>query len=173
MTGGWHKPTELRPAGVVTRALAAAIDLGVVLLMMGSTLLTVAAVRFLWAPLSFRWPTPSWLVTLIVGAVIAASYLTVTWAVTGRSCGAAVLGLRVRSRGGGPIGWTRAALRAGLCVAFPPGLFWCALSRGRRSVADILLLTTVIYDWDDAGLPEPPSESPGAGGLQGVAAGPP
>jgi uncharacterized RDD family membrane protein YckC len=164
---------EAHTAGIVTRSLAAAVDLGVVLAMMGSTLLTVAGLRFLWSPLTFRWPSPSWTLSLLVGAVIAASYLTVAWAVSGRSFGAAVLGLRVRSRGGGPIGWTRAAMRAGVCVAFPPGLFWCVPSRRRLSVADILLRTAVVYDWADAGLPDPVDDSPGAGGLRGATAAPP
>lgn len=147
------RPAANPEAGIVTRALAAAIDVVVVLAMMGATLLTVAGLRFVVAPVSFRWPSPSWLLSLVVGALLATIYLTAAWAATGRSCGAAVLGLRVRSIGGDPLGWIRAALRAALCVAFPPGLFWCVLSRRRRSIQDILLGSTVVYDWgDDAGV---------------------
>lgn len=142
-----------RVAGIVTRAVAAAIDLAVVLLMMGAALITVAGLKFLWAPVSFRWPSPSWPLSLLVGALLATAYLTVSWATTGRTWGAAILGLRVRSVGGATLGWARAALRALLCVAFPPGLLWVVVSRRRLSLQDAVLLSVVVYDWhDDAGL---------------------
>jgi uncharacterized RDD family membrane protein YckC len=138
-----------RAAGIVTRALAAAVDAAVVVIMMGVALLTVAGVRFVISPVAFRWPSPSWALSLVVGALLATGYLTLAWATSGRSCGAAVVGLRVRSIGGGRLGWVRAAIRAALCVAFPPGLFWCAFSRHRHSVQDIVLRSVVVYDWDD------------------------
>jgi uncharacterized RDD family membrane protein YckC len=156
-----------RPAGIVSRALAVAIDLCVVMVMGGGVLLTVAGVRFVLSPVSFRWPAPSWALSLLVGAVLATGYLTVAWATTGRTYGAAVLGLRVRSAGGGPLGWTRAGLRAALCVMFPPGLLWVVVSPRRRSVQDVMLLSVVVYDWrDDAGLRRVsgPAESPVADG---------
>jgi uncharacterized RDD family membrane protein YckC len=157
-----------RTAGIVTRALAAVVDAAVVLVMMGIALLCVAGVRFLVSPVSFRWPSPSWPLSLAVGAALATAYLTAAWATSGRSCGAAVAGVRVRSVGGGPLGWVRAGLRASLCVAFPPGLLWCVLSRRRRSVQDLVLGSVVVYDWDDdAGI------RPGADAAGGSAAHPP
>lgn len=154
---GWHArrhgaraATAPRAAGIVSRVLASVVDTTVVLAVMGSTLLLVAAVLFLWSPLHFAWPSPSWLLTLGFGWVLSASYLTVAWATSGRTFGAAVLGLRVCGRGGEPLGWTRSALRSALCVAFPPGLFWCVLSPRRLSVADLVLRTAVVYDWEDA-----------------------
>jgi uncharacterized RDD family membrane protein YckC len=138
-----------RTAGIVTRALAAAVDAAVVLVMMGVALLCAAGVRFLVSPISFRWPSPSWPLSLAVGAALATAYLAIAWATSGRSCGAAVVGVRVRSVGGDPLGWVRALLRATLCVAFPPGLLWCVLSRRRRSVQDVVLRSLVVYDWDD------------------------
>jgi hypothetical protein len=53
MTSGRAPPG--RPAGIVSRALAAAIDLGVVMVMGGGVLLTVAGVRFFLSPVSFHW----------------------------------------------------------------------------------------------------------------------
>ncbi len=38
-------------------------------------------------------------------------------------------------------------LRAGFCVVFPIGLFWCAVSRENRSVQDVVLRSSVIHDW--------------------------
>lgn len=162
MTG---PPGESRPrpgpAGVVSRSLAAVLDLLVVFLLMGAALLAVAGVRFLVAPLTFRWPSPSWPQSVAAGAGLAVAYLTVAWATSGRSGGAAVLGLRVRSAGGGPLGWFRAGLRATLCVGFPIGLGWALLSRRRRSLQDVLVRSVVEYDWGPASPPAvPPTSAP-------------
>ena len=138
--------TADRTAGIVTRALAAAVDVGVVIVMMGITLLVAAGLRFFASPVSFSWPSPSWPQSLAVGGLLAVGYMTVAWATSGRSLGAAILGLRVRSVSGRPLGWLRAALRAVLYVVFPLGLLWCIVSRGRRSVQDVLLRSVVVYD---------------------------
>jgi hypothetical protein len=53
---------------------------------------------------------------------------------------------RVRSSSRGRLGWWRAGLRALLCVIFPVGLFWSAVSR-RRSVQDVVMRSVVVYDW--------------------------
>jgi uncharacterized RDD family membrane protein YckC len=135
-----------RAAGIVTRTLAAAVDAGVVVAMMGGTLVLIAGVRFFVSPTSFRWPSPSWDQSLAVGALLAVAYLTVGWATLGRSFGGAVLGLRVRSRGGRPLGWLRSFVRAALYVVFPVGLLWCGISRGRLSLQDLLLRSVVVYD---------------------------
>jgi uncharacterized RDD family membrane protein YckC len=134
-------------AGIVSRSLAAAIDFGAVLVMMGGALVVTAGVKFLWSPASFSWPSPSWAVSLLVGELLAIAYLSIGWATAGRTFGGAVLGLRVVSAGGDPLGWARAGLRAVLCVMFPPGLFWVVFSRRRRSVQDLLVVSAVVYDW--------------------------
>jgi uncharacterized RDD family membrane protein YckC len=140
-------PCAGRAAGIVTRLLAAAIDLLTVLLMMGGVFVGVAAVRFLVSPLSFRWPVPSSVLSVVIGMVLAVGYLTVGWATVGRTGGAAVLGLRVLSIGRSRLGWARAVLRAVLCVVFPVGLLWSAVSRERRSLQDLVVRSVVVYDW--------------------------
>ena len=40
-----------------------------------------------------------------------------------------------------------ALARAMFCAVFPLGLLWTAVSRENRSVADLLLRTSVVYDW--------------------------
>ncbi len=154
MSAPTHDP-GLRPAGVITRLLAAAADGLVVLLTMLGLLLGAAALQFLWSPLSFRWPTPSPLASTLVGMVLATGYLTLAWATTGRSYGGALLGLRVLSVGRGPLGWTRAGLRAVLCVLFPIGLLWAAVSRHRHSLQDAVVRSVVVYDWHQGAGPEP------------------
>ena len=152
-------------AGIVTRTVAAVIDLLVVMAMLGGLLLAVAGLRFAWSPLSFSWPAPSWAHSLGIGALFAAAYLTIGWSTSGRTFGAGVLGLRVLSARGTRLGWSRATVRAVLCVIFPLGLLWAAVSRHRRSIQDAVLRTVVVYDWsDDAGMHRPTSAGHGTFG---------
>lgn len=137
-----------RPAGIVTRLLAAAVDLVVVLLMTGGLFVGVTGLRLLWSPRGFAWPEASPLLSTVAGTLLATGYLTLGWATTGRSYGGALLGLRVLAAGRPAItlGWVRATARAVLCVLFPAGLLWVAVSRRRRSLQDALLGSVVVYD---------------------------
>ena len=66
----------------------------------------------------------------------------------GRTYGCHVLGLRVVSYRGSRMRPLGALLRAVFCVFFPIGLLWCAASRANRSVQDVVLRTSVVYDWE-------------------------
>jgi uncharacterized RDD family membrane protein YckC len=139
--------TPVGRAGVVTRALAAAVDIGLVVGV--SVLLYVAGVGvlFAWSPLTFRWPTPPGWLPIVVFAGVAAFYLMAAWADTGRTRGGSLLGIRVVSTRGEPLGWPRAGARALAYVVFPLGLLWSALSPTRRSLQDVLVRSIVVYDW--------------------------
>ena len=140
------KPLQGRRAGVVTRALADAVDVAVVAAVLGLGYLGVSAVRFLWRSWAFTFPTPSFLLMLVLGGVTAVLYLTATWGTSGRSYGKHLLGLRVV----GPFGRLRlggAFVRSVLCVVFPIGLAWVVVSRQNRSLQDVVLRTSVVYDW--------------------------
>jgi uncharacterized RDD family membrane protein YckC len=111
---------------VVTRLLAAAVDAVVVV--------------------DFRWPRPDVLSGAVVLMVIALVYLAVAWAVTGRTYGGRLVGVRVLSARHEPLGWTRSVLRALAYVLWPLGLLWSAVSPTRRSLQDVVLGTVVVYD---------------------------
>lgn len=134
-------------AGVVTRSLAAAVDIAVVAVAVVLVYLGMAAVRFALMPLAFTWPRPSPVFSVAGAALVATVYLSAAWATTGRTYGGGLLGLRVLSAGRGLIGWPRATVRAVACVVFPAGLLWAAVSPTRRSLQDLLLRTVVVYDW--------------------------
>jgi uncharacterized RDD family membrane protein YckC len=75
-------------------------------------------------------------------------YFTAAWSTTGRSYGDHLLGLRVVNHTGGRMRPAGAFVRAVFCVLVPIGLFWYLVSRTNRSVQDLALRTSVIYDWD-------------------------
>lgn len=136
-----------RRAGLVTRMAAGAIDAGVVAAVLVVAYLGRAALAYMVDPLGFRFPDPAVLLSLTWAFLVLVVYLTAAWTLSGRTYGDHVMGVRVVGRGGRPIRLPAAFLRALLCAVFPVGLLWCAGSRQRRSVQDVLFRTSVIYDW--------------------------
>ena len=133
-------------AGLVTRSLANIADLIVVVLLVAGGYLAVAATRFLLSPTTFSFPTPRPGALLLIGLGVMAVYFAITWAVVGGTYGDRLLGLRVADDRGARLRWGRCAVRAVLCTIFPIGLVWVLLSRENRSVQDLLLRTSVVYD---------------------------
>jgi uncharacterized RDD family membrane protein YckC len=133
-------------AGVVTRVLAACVDLAAVVLATVLVDLAVASVRFAWAPAAFEWPQPGPVGSLTAVLVVAVVYLAVAWATSGRTYGERLLGLRTLTDRHTLLGWTRSVLRAVACVLFPLGLLWCGISPTRRSLQDVVFRTVVVYD---------------------------
>lgn len=79
-------------------------------------------------------------------------YFGVLWAVTGRTVGMAVLGVRVVRRDGSDLNGRRAAVRA---ITFPLSFLFFGLGfvgvvvgRERRALHDVCADTTVVYDWE-------------------------
>ena len=145
-------PQEARPfqgehAGIVSRVLANTVDfIGLVVAVVG-TYVAVQAVSFLLNPTGWRATSPPFGVAIIVGAVYLFLYFTVSWATSGRTYGDHLMGLRVVNYRGERMHWAGAVVRAAFCVVFPIGLFWAVISPQDRSVQDVVLRTSVIYDW--------------------------
>ena len=140
-------PTEHRPAGIVTRTASAGIDLAVVIVVSSMAYLGLVLAKLVWSPTNFTWPSVPFWITLGFGFGFAVLYLTVSWVTTGRSYGGYVMGLRLLTNGQRKLRWAHAFLRAGFCVFFPVGLVWVIFSPKRRSLQDVALRTTVVYDW--------------------------
>ncbi|MFD4468475.1 RDD family protein [Rhodococcus sp. NPDC058505] len=138
---------ERRPAGIVTRGLAAAVDLGVVLTLLGLGYLALVFVRLLLSPQAFSFPAPELLMSVTAWLGTSVVYLTGCWATTGRTVGSLAMGLRVTTRRHRRVRWATALLRALACVFFPIGLVWVVVDPRRRSIQDIVLRTVVVYDW--------------------------
>jgi uncharacterized RDD family membrane protein YckC len=149
-------PREARPhqghrAGIVTRTLAATLDTVLVVLALVVGYVAWAGARFLVSPRRFTFPEPSLLLSVGALLTLLTVYLAVTWALSGRSYGALVLGLRVVDRQGHRVRLGVAVVRAALSTLVPVGLLWVAASRQNRSLADVLLRTAVVYDWQPRG----------------------
>lgn len=139
------EPAELRTAGIVSRGVAAVIDLGVVLVVIGLIYAGLALTMLALNPSAFAFPSVSALFSTTVTFGVSVLYLAGCWAVSGCSVGAVVMGLRVVGRRGDRLPVARAALRAVACVVFPIGLAWVAVDSRRRSVQDVVLRTRVVY----------------------------
>jgi RDD family len=155
-------PPQARPfqgarAGLVSRVLANTVDFGVVAAILAGGYAVVSAVRFLWNSRTFSFPALPFGLLLILGAGVTVVYLAGAWSVTGRTYGDHLLGLRVIGFRDRPMRVGGALVRAALYVLFPIGLFWVAVSRENRSVQDVVLRTSVIYDWSTEP-PERPTE---------------
>ncbi|WP_137724028.1 RDD family protein [Prescottella subtropica] len=138
---------EHRPAGIVTRGIAALIDIGVVLFLMGVIYVGLTFTRLLFSPQEFRFPQAQFLLSATTFVVLSVAYLTVCWTTNGRTIGAVAMGLRLVGRSGRLVRWPRCAARAVLCVLCGFGLAWVAVDPRRRSLQDIALRTSVVYDW--------------------------
>jgi uncharacterized RDD family membrane protein YckC len=137
-----------RRAGLVTRFVASAIDAVVVVMLLLVGYLTYAGAAFLLSPRRFQFPSTSTFMNITAALLVLAAYLALGWATSGRTYGDHVMGLRVVSRDGTRLGPARAIARSLLSTLFPIGLFWCAVNSGNYSVQDLLLRTTVVYDWN-------------------------
>ncbi len=135
-------------AGIVTKVVANSIDLGLTILSVVALYVGYAALLFLINPRAFSFPSPNFGLLLLVGGAIMTVYFWISWATVGRTYGDHVLGLRVVGWRGERMRWIPALLRAMFCVVFMLGLFWTVISRQNRSVQDVVLRTSVIYDWE-------------------------
>lgn len=141
MTGG----ARVRTAGVVSRGIAAVIDLVVVSGVLTALYAGLILTRLIFIPSSFSFPTLSVVFSSTVMFTVAVLYLTACWAVSGCTVGAVTMGLRVTGLRGQRLSPVIALLRAGGYVLFPVGLLWVAVDSQRRSLQDIVFGSRAVY----------------------------
>ena len=138
-------PDALVTAGIVSRGVAALIDLVVVGAVIGLLYLGLVLSRLLFNPTAFQLPALDVLFSTAAVLTVSAFYLAVAWAVSGCTVGAVIMGLRVVGRRSERVPLAVATVRAIACVLFPVGLLSVAIDRRRRSVQDLVLGTRVVY----------------------------
>jgi uncharacterized RDD family membrane protein YckC len=134
-------------AGFVSRALANTIDVALTLVVVAALYLALVVGAIVLSPTDLRVPSTPFVVFVLATGVVLWLSFTMSWATTGRTVGARVMGLRVVNFRGRRLLWPGAALRATFCLFFLPGLFWVIVSGQNRSLQDTVLRTQVIYDW--------------------------
>ncbi|MFF5078014.1 RDD family protein [Actinoplanes sp. NPDC000266] len=80
---------------------------------------------------------------LVLPAVFAV-YCAVFWLLAGRTPGMALLGLRVVTAGGRPIGWFAALVRGLVLGYFPIGAAWMLVDRRHQAIHDKIARTAVL-----------------------------
>lgn len=134
-----------KTAGIVSRSIAAFIDLLAVAALLGSVYLGFAMALLIFNTAQFEFPNPGPLFTatgLFASSII---YNTLCWAISGRTLGGVVMGLRVRGSRRDVMRPSIALLRAIFYTIFPIGLGWVAVDQRRRSIPDLVLGTRVVY----------------------------
>jgi len=149
------RPRQGHRAGIVTRCGAGAVDLALACAAVVAMYAAWSTVSFLVSPRTFSFPDPptGLLLVAVLGTLVA--YLAAAWATTGQTYGDRLLGLRVVDRDGRRLRPVPAATRALLCALIPVLLFWVLVSRENRAGQDILLGTSVVYDWTMHAPPAP------------------
>jgi uncharacterized RDD family membrane protein YckC len=143
------RPAERRYAGLVTRAIAFAVDAAVI---DGVALLVVAVVAL--ASTVLYIPDNAKNVLLVIGAgayvIWAGGYFVAFWATSGRTLGNRVMYIRVAPAVGDKLGYRRAVQRfVGLVLAVIPlglGLVGIVVSDRRRGFQDRLANSVVVHD---------------------------
>ena len=151
------RPYQGTPAGIVTRVVANTVDALVVAAALAGAYAGVVAIWFVIDPRGFQWPDPSLLVFVVCYFDLLVIYLTAAWWVSGRTLGNHLMGIRVVTGRRSRLRFLQALARALLCSFVPIGLVWCAVDRDRRALHDLLLRTSVVYDW----LPRPAAATAG------------
>jgi uncharacterized RDD family membrane protein YckC len=134
-------------AGIVSRTLAAGLDVAIVICLLVAGYSGWAVARFILDPKGFSRPQPSFALFVIAYLLVAITYLAISWSVTGRSFGQHIMGLRVTDRDGRSLHFVQAVVRATFCIVFPVGLLWVAFSASGAALHDLVLRTSVTYDW--------------------------
>jgi uncharacterized RDD family membrane protein YckC len=151
---GAAQPVEGRQghyAGAVTRLLAFAADVGI---SWGLFTLGAAALAFsVQLVTGHKFALTNYQVASLAAAVVwEFVYFAYQWALSGRTLGMAVLGIRVVQTEGAPIGPRQAVLRT---LALPLsflilglGFLGILTNRRRHALHDRLAGTAVVYSWD-------------------------
>jgi uncharacterized RDD family membrane protein YckC len=145
-------PREARPyqggrAGLVSRLIANGVDALIVVVVLVAGYAGLNGLAFMLDPRDFQLRGDSLFFSLVAAAAVLVAYQVTAWSTTGQTYGHHVMGLRVVGPDHHRLWLPRALLRSVLCVVFPIGLLWCAVSTSRRSLQDIVVRTSVIYDW--------------------------
>ena len=135
-------------AGIATRAVALAIDVGIAHVIVLSGGAVLALVASLVGDQKFE--TLEAVLAAAAWATVVGTYFVLFWTTAGRTPGMRLLGLRVIGPDGGHPGLVRSALRlVGLALAIVPlfaGFLPVLVDDRRRALQDFMARTVVVYE---------------------------
>ncbi len=135
-------------AGLVSRTVAGAIDIGVVFAIYWGALVAIASVEYVLFEDPFEVPKPGAAAGSTTLLVLLVVVFTIAWSGSGRTVGNGIVGLRVVTERGATPGWLRALVRACVLVVLViPAMLWILVSRKNAGLHDLVCRTAVIYDW--------------------------
>lgn len=139
---------QAKRAGIASRVAADGIDWGIVVAIYVGILLGMALFEYFIGSGKFDVPQPNPGVTLVSQWAIAVLYLTAGWTGANRTVGKSFMGLRVVTNSGQLLRPRRAFFRALICATLGAiALAWVIVSRRRAGIHDVILRTSVVYDW--------------------------
>jgi uncharacterized RDD family membrane protein YckC len=137
-----------RRAGIVSRILADAIDLGAVVVCFVLLLFAIAVVEYLVTTHPFSLPNLSSGADVLVLFGVQVLYLAAGWSGTTRTVGKEIMGLRVLRTDGHVLSFGHGLVRSLVCSLIGgPLLLWAAVSGRNAALYDHPLRTAVVYDW--------------------------
>jgi uncharacterized RDD family membrane protein YckC len=143
IVGRSGQETEADQVGLVTRALAASVDLAVIALLLALASRLLEAVVLGGGGLS----TP---LSAVLAVLFGGGFFVAFWSLIGQTPGMRFLSIRLSAGGSREIGLPRALVRIlAVPLALLPlglGLLWILISTTRRGWHDYLAGTTVVYD---------------------------
>ena len=138
-------------AGVASRGLAFAADLGVLWGIYTLIVLAVSVASQLITGKTFKLGSHQ-AVDLVVLVVWWFVYFAYQWTLGGRTIGMALFGLRLVQKDGGVVTGRQAMVRALLLyfsvLFFVIAAIWMVVQRERRTLHDLIAGTAVVYAWD-------------------------
>jgi uncharacterized RDD family membrane protein YckC len=138
-------------AGAVSRLVAFAADVGASwgLFTLGAAALDFSVQLVTGGQFSMTKHQLASLIALVIWEFV---YFAYQWALSGKTIGMAVLGIRVVRADGSPIGWRQAVVRTVTLplsfLVFGLGFLGILTNRNRYAWHDRLAGTAVVYSWD-------------------------
>ena len=153
MTG--TAPTEY--AGPVSRTIAYGLDTFLVAVTFTGGVVVVGLIASVISTRAHDLVRAAAAAYLVVLPILFALYCAVLWALTARTLGMALVGVRVVATSGRRPSWLSALVRGVLLAYFPLGALWALVDRRHQAVQDKVARTFVVR----IGSPLPPARVPG------------